>query len=86
MELKVFSIYDQKARVFGNPFVAPTTGLAERMVKDIMRNPGHALAKYPEDFTLYEVGTWDDADGNFINTEPHNCGLLMRFLEEKENA
>jgi len=63
MVLKMFSIRDAKAEAFLQPFYMTNSGQAIRAVSDIVTDPKHQFTRYPDDFVLYELGTWDDSDG-----------------------
>lgn len=63
MNFKVFAVYDHKARIYSQPFVAPTVSAAIRGFSSAVKEPSHDYAKYPDDFELFEVGDWDDNTG-----------------------
>ncbi len=63
------SIYDEKSECFGQPFFVPAIGIATRHFTDAVHNPESMMAKYPEDFTLYQIGFWNNHDSKFENLE-----------------
>jgi len=63
MEHKIFSIYDQKAYAYLPPFTLPRTEMAERTFQDCVNSPDHAFGRNPADYTLMELGTYDDNKG-----------------------
>lgn len=65
MKLNVYSVFDVKAKVFGSPFYAQCHEIAIRNCAAAVRESDQSsmLSKFPEDFTLYFVGTWDDELG-----------------------
>lgn len=67
MNLKAFTIYDSKIGAYGRPFMQISTGEALRTWHDLVNDPQHAIHKHPEDFTLFELGSWSDEDGRFSN-------------------
>lgn len=69
MKYKVFSIYDAKAEAHMPPFFFAATGLAIRAFADMANDPSHTVGKHPEDYSLFEIGTFDDAIGVFENHE-----------------
>jgi len=60
MKHKIFSIRDIKADAFITPFFLHTTEMAKRGFVDAASNPDSMFHKHPEDFALYEIGTFDD--------------------------
>lgn len=73
MELKAFSVRDQKGEIFHTPFFKKTHGEAERDFAQLCSDPKSTVAQFPEDFDLYYVGTYDDQKGTFqsLDTPQH---------------
>lgn len=63
MELKMFSIRDSKGEIFNTPFYSKTHGEAERNFHQLVKDEKSTVSKYPEDFDLYYLGTYDDNTG-----------------------
>lgn len=65
MIYKVLCVYDSKAEAYLRPFFARSTGEALRSFGDEVNsgNKDSAVCHHPEDFVLYELGTWDEARG-----------------------
>ena len=64
MKHKIFSIYDEKAQAYLPPFFLPTVGMAKRAFADCCNSDSHQFGKHPADFTLFELGEFDDAHGD----------------------
>ena len=69
MQLKVFTVYDSKAEAYMQPFYMQTTGQALRAFEDTVNDPDHQFHKHPADFTLFELGIFNDITGTFHLTE-----------------
>ena len=67
---KIYAIYDEKAEAYNAPFPLATDGLAQRSFEMACTNPATDLYKYPGDFKLYCIATWDDSKGSFENIVP----------------
>lgn len=67
MELKVFSIFDEKAKVFSNPFYMGHNGQALRAFSDLVQDKQSSIAKHPGDYKLYLLGTFNDVSGKFTS-------------------
>ena len=70
MTQKIYAIYDEKAEAYNAPFPLATDGLAKRSFEMACTNPSTDLYKYPGDFKLYCIATWDDNKGSFENVVP----------------
>lgn len=71
--MSLLVLKDLKAEAFMTPFFAPTNGVAFRELQDQLRKggDGNVLASHPEDFELYELGSFDPADGGlFVHDQP----------------
>jgi hypothetical protein len=65
MKTKIYSVYDHKAGAFLQPFYMPNDGLAIRALQDCAYDQDHQFFRHPEDFTLFEVGEFDNQDCSF---------------------
>lgn len=78
--MKIFVVFDSKSEGYGIPFFQRTTGEALRGFTEAVNDPQKqsAVAKYPQDFTLFELGEYDELLGNLA---PYNhkkslvCGV-----------
>jgi len=78
----MFSVYDSKARVYGNPFMSPRQETAVRDFTAAVRDSSTQLNKFPEDFTLVEIGEFDDETCTFtLHQNPIPLGLANQFKE-----
>lgn len=66
MKLKVFAIFDDKAKAFIPPFTLPERGMALRAFADSVNNPEHQFGRHPHDYTLFQLGEVDTASGTLI--------------------
>lgn len=85
MILKMFSIYDTKTGMFHTPFFAPHTGIAIRMMSDLGQDLSTVIGRHPHDFTLYELGGFDDATAVYTPIAPNNLGPIASFLPTKQS-
>lgn len=69
--LKAFAVLDMAAGAYMAPFFLPTPGMAIRSFADACRDKESPFARHPEDFTLYEVGSFDQASGELARTTNH---------------
>ncbi|MEM0168022.1 MAG: hypothetical protein QW515_05270 [Thermoplasmatales archaeon] len=77
--VKVFSIYDSKAEVYSNPVFIRTKGEAIRGLAECVNNSDHHYGRHSEDFTLFEIGEWDDLTGTFM---PYQAKISICNLKE----
>lgn len=69
MNLKAFSVFDQKVGAFMPPIFYQTTGQAERAFGDAVKDDTTGIAKHPEDYSLHSIGEFDQDRGVFLPRE-----------------
>lgn len=69
MELKMYSIRDAKSEVFNPPFFNKTHGEAERNFKILADDEKSNVHRFPEDFDLYFLGSYDDNSGKIATLD-----------------
>lgn len=85
MELNIYSVYDSKTQAYMQPWMARTRGEAIRSFTEAVNDPKSSFNKYPGDFTLFEIGTWDDQNGkmNLLEVQ-QNIGLASHFKRQED--
>lgn len=63
MESNMYSIRDLKGQMYNPPFFQPTHGTAERSFRELIRDPQSLCHKYPADYELFFLGTFNDESG-----------------------
>lgn len=66
---KVFAVYDSKACFFGQPFFDQHVNSAIRNFSDAVNdgsNPNNMWFKHPEDFSLFEIGDFNNETGELV--------------------
>ncbi|WNK13634.1 MAG: nonstructural protein [Microvirus sp.] len=81
MKTNVYSVFDAKTDAFAQPFFAPTNGSALRSFISAAQDPATLLSKHPGDYSLYQIGEFDDDDGQIKAAEPIvNLGTAASFI------
>jgi len=81
MKAFLFTVYDSASGRYLEPFFAPTVEFAMREFKTAVNTDGHQFAKYPADYTLFTLGTFDGATGLLDTREPTSLGVALTFVE-----
>ncbi len=85
MILQVFSVFDSKTQAFLSPFQLQTLPEALRAIGDCCNNPEHAFGKHPEDYTLFQLGSWNDATGLYeLHATPMSRALGVELVHPQE--
>lgn len=78
---KVFTVYDTKAQAHLQPFFSQNKATAIRAIQSAFRDPQHQFTLYPQDYILFDLGSFDDATGEFDTSPPVSQGVLIEFQD-----
>lgn len=85
MVYQVFAVFDSKAKAFMLPFFSPNVATGARLFESAANDPASLLGKFPEDYTLFHQGEFDDSTGQIkMLLQPVNMGLAANFRKESE--
>jgi len=80
---EIFSVFDGAANRFLQPFFAETVEVAIRMFRSVVNRPDHQFNKFPSDYTLFHIGTYDGEDGRIDSQTPRSLGLALQYVDRK---
>lgn len=77
MKYVIFAVRDRAADVFGTPMFGVSKGTIIRGFGDEInrKDPNNQLNKHPEDFDLYELGSYNDETGLFDCGSPRQVAV-----------
>lgn len=82
MKQIIFSIYDSKAGIYASPFFDRSEGQAIRNFVTASESQESQLNKFPMDFSLYKLGTYEDTTGSFeLETRPVMVYALSQNID-----
>jgi len=68
----IYAIHDNKANAYLPPFFLHNHNMARRTFGDCIQDPEHAFGKHPDDYSLWELGEFNDTTGEIIYFTPHH--------------
>jgi hypothetical protein len=78
--LKILTIRDIKADVYGNPVFSTSIGGAIRSFGDeVLKTDGNPLSLHPADFELYHIGEFDPNTAEFNLIKPQRVALGSEY-------
>lgn len=78
--LIVCAVRDSAVNAFSRPFFVPAVGAAVRAFGDEVSRVDSDMHKHPEDFELYELGTFDEESGVLVS-----CPTLRSVSRGKDH-
>lgn len=83
MEKLIFCVYDSAAECYMDPFVAPTVHFAIRGFREAVNKKGHQFNTFPEDYTLFQIGSYNAEAGVITPENPHSLGVAITYLDKE---
>lgn len=85
MTSKIFTTYDSKAEAYLQPFFMKTRGEAIRGWQTVCNDPKTQFNQYPADFTLFEIGEYDETTGQITPYQAKvSLGVALEFLKDAQ--
>lgn len=79
--MKIFSLLDTKAGSYAQPFAETSTINALRGFEVAVNQADSTLSRYPDDFCLMELASFDQQTGELIVNSPQNLGTARTVLK-----
>lgn len=76
---KMYSLLDEKSKLYSQPFYAHHDGEALRSFASVVSDKETMPGKFPADFTLWKVGEWDDNSGIIDSKKPVYLAKAVDF-------
>lgn len=87
MILKIFCVYDSKVEAYMSPFFMQSRGQALRAFVDTAEGKETQIGKHPADFTLFELGEYDDSSARFsLHVTPVSLGVAVELLSSTSSV
>lgn len=84
MKSTIVALFDRKAQTFISLEPTPHIGVATRSLTEVVNNPEHNIGKWPEDFSLWELGTFDTETGEITVLKTDSGNPTKRLITECE--
>ena len=86
MESRYYSVYDKKARSYGQIFASPNDESAKREYLVALQDNRSMLNKFPDDFELHYLFTINSESGKVIDNQVvFVCNAVIAEKNEESN-
>lgn len=82
MMSEVFTVFDRAVKAFLPPFFARNKGEAVRSFSDAVNSSDHQFHKHATDYSLWMIGSYDDANGHLVGVEPERVITALECLAD----
>ena len=80
MNLEIFCFFDSKSGIFHPPFFMRTKEHAFRYFQELCQKDENDFAKYPQDYSMFYLGSFDDVSCSFsLETAPVSLALAVEY-------
>lgn len=79
-----FAVFDKKTGVYGQPFFSNHEVHAIRSVQQAANDLSTSIGQYPADYSLYRVGTYDDASGALCAVDPEHVVEVISLVTAQD--
>lgn len=79
---KIYAVYDSKGQSYTPPFFDHAEGRALRTFADCCNDTEHQFGKHPEDYTLFNLGEYDDNLGTITQDKITSVATGHTLLEK----
>lgn len=86
--MKLYSVFDSKGNFFDKPFIQRNAGDASRGFQMAVNDEKQdsMLKRFPADYTLFELGEWDELQGTVKMHEAKiNLGTGLQYVKSSVN-
>jgi len=80
----MFSVYDSKATAYCVPFASVNLSTALRDFAFAANDPSSEINRHPLDYSLFQIGLFDDETGVLTPQTPLNLGMAAQFINKTE--
>lgn len=77
---QMVAVFDVKTGSYARPIAVPADGAAVRSFQDAVNDAGTEYNKHPEDYAMFNIGTYDDISGEIIATKPRILAQASSLL------
>jgi len=85
MLVQVYSVFDVKSEVYMMVLPSMNDGMIKRELMVELRKPS-MMREFPDDYRLYQVGTWDDTRGELKGSMPRLVCTIADLCKEPQRG
>lgn len=84
--MKIFTIYDNKAKAYLQPFFSRNLDTAMREIKQVVNTPDHAFNIHADDYGMFDIGEYDENNGKIESQPPvHVINLIeLKMFDSRQ--
>lgn len=84
MLLHAYAIFDVKSEIYHAPFFMVADGAAARAFADLANDASTSVGRHPADYTLYRIGSFDDASGMLLSDQRTHIAHAVSLVQRQQ--
>lgn len=81
---QLIAVFDVKVGAYSKPVAVPADGAAIRSFQDAVNDKTTEYNKHPADYSLFNIGTYDDISGEVVAIKPKILAQASSLLQVQE--
>lgn len=81
MPVNMFCVFDAAADRFLHPFNSPSIDTAIREFKRAVTTPDHQFNRFPDDYSLFHIGQFNDETGHLEPEAPRSIATARQLYD-----
>jgi len=82
----MFTIHDSKANAYLQPWFLTQAAMAQRAFMDCVNDKEHNFGRHPEDYTLFNIGEFDDQTAEVTYQHPTSLGNGLEYVKTENTT
>lgn len=82
MKINAYAILDSKSKTYSKPFYFIHDGEALRAFRGSIQKGDTQISQFPEDFSLYKIGVFDDQSGQMKTEKIEYIGKAVDYTSK----
>lgn len=83
MDKNIYCLYDAAEQIYYDPICFSNDAVAMRYFRNECEKPNTLYQSHPQDFILYNIGSWYQLTGEIIYNKPERVCSASDFVERK---
>jgi len=82
--MNIYAVYDSKAEAYLKPFFCQNNAVAIRSFAGAAQQEGTDFHRYAGDYTLFQIGQYDEQSGTLHDDVNINLGCAIQYLHTQD--
>ncbi len=86
MKVQCYAIFDQCSGIYEKPFFSTADDLVRREFYDVAITEKHPIAKHPEHYSLWRLGSFNNENGKIIEEDKECLCTAIEIISQAQQV